>query len=137
MADFITELRINGIPCRMRIRGAQEQSYSIKIKVCEFQTAETMNLIMFGPGLLSELAGIANRNMWSAAGPFDPLFRQSLLGTIERNYRQEMTPSDSDPEDLDEMMRNLVDYYVEPVIDELLEANFPKDAVPVFRQFAR
>ena len=137
MADYITELKIGGVPCRIRIRGAQEETYAIKIKLSEFQRPETMGLIMLSPGALAEGAGIAKRNVWTAAGPFDPIFRQNLIEMIERNYRRETLSGDSDPEEPDVVMRRLVNHYVEPIIDDLVKEGFPKDAVPAFRQFAR
>ncbi len=35
MADYISELTIKGVPCRMRIRDAQEETYAIKIKLSD------------------------------------------------------------------------------------------------------
>ena len=134
MADFITEVNIGGVPCRMRIRGAQEETYAIKIRL---RDPGLMELAMFSTELLAEFTGLANRNMWNTPGPFDPIFRQMLLGTIENNYRHETMPSDSDPEEPDVVMRTLVDHFVEPMINDLIKEGFPEDAVPVFRQFAR
>ena len=121
----------------MTISGSQEETYTVIIELSEFQRPETMGLIMLSPSALAEGAGIAKRNIWTVAGPSDPLFRQNLIGMIERNYQRETQPGDSDPEDPDDVMRSLVDHFVEPVIDKLIEEKFPKDAVPVFRQFAR
>ena len=134
MADYITDLKIKGVPCRMRIRGAQEETYAIKIRLSDPDTPE---LWMISPGFLAEFAGISDRNMWTTTGPFDPIFRQNLTETIERNYHRETHSGDSDPEEFDVIMRRLVNHYVEPVIKGLLEEGFPEDAVPVFRQFAR
>ena len=134
MSDYISKLRIKGVPCRMRIRGAQEETYAIKIRLDEPDTPE---LWMISPGFLAEFAGLTNRNMWNTAGPFDPKFRQNLTETIERNYHRETHSGDSDPEEFDVIMRRLVNHYVEPMIKGLLEEGFPEDAVPVFRQFAR
>lgn len=121
----------------MTVTGAQEETYTIIIELCKFQRPETMGLIMLSPGALAEGAGIAKRNVWTAAGPSDPLFRQKLIGMIERNYQRETHSDDSDPEEFDVIMRRLVNHFVEPVIDKLVEEKFPKDAIPVFRQFAR
>ena len=138
MADFITDLMINRVPCRMRIRGAQEETYYIKIKVCDYTDFPVLSgLSVFSKGFLTELAGIANRNTWNTSGSFDPIFRQNLIGTIELNYHRETHSDDSDPEDPDALMRMLVDHYVEPIIDDLVKEGFPKDAIPAFRQFAR
>ena len=138
MSDFITELTINRVPCRMRIRGAQEETYYIKIKICDYTDFPVSSgLTVFSEGFLAELAEIANRNAWNTAGPFDPIFRQNLIGTIELNYHRETHSGYSDPEEPDAVMRMLVDHYVEPIIDDLVKEGFPKDAVPVFRQFAR
>lgn len=35
MADYISEPAIKGMPCRMSIRGAQEETYAIKIKLSD------------------------------------------------------------------------------------------------------
>ncbi|MBO7726858.1 MAG: hypothetical protein J6S40_10375 [Thermoguttaceae bacterium] len=86
---------------------------------------------------MAEFTGLANRNTWNAAGPFDPVFRRSLIETIERNCRRETLSGDSDPEEPDVIMRKLLNHRVEPMIKGLLEEGFPEDAVPVFRQFAR
>ena len=134
MADYISKLRIKGVPCRMRIRGAQEETYAIKIRLDEPDTPE---LWMISPGFLAEIVGLTNRNMWNTSGPFDPKFRQNLTETIERNYHRETHSGGSDPEEFDVIMRRLVNRYVEPMIKGLLEEGFPEDAVPVFRQFAR
>ena len=134
MADYICELTIKGVPCRMRIRGAQEETYVIQIKLSDSNRPE---IWMLSPGFLTEFAGIADCNMWTTTGPFDPIFRQNLIGTIERNHWRETYSGDSDPEEFDVIMRRLVNHYVEPMIKGLLEEGFPEDAVPVFRQFAR
>lgn len=118
----------------MRIRGAQEETYAIQIKLSDSNRPE---IWMLSPGFLAEFAGIADCNMWTTAGPFDPIFRQNLIETIERNYQRETHSCDSDPEEFDVIMRRLVNNYVEPIIKGLIEDGFPEDAVPVFRQFAR
>ena len=138
MAPYINDLTINGVPCRLTINGAQVEIYTVKITLCDDKWfPHTEGLTMLSPELLAEAAGIAKRNKWTTAGPFDPVFRRNLLETLEHNYRRETLPSDSDPEELDVIMRKLVDHYVEPMVKGLAEAGFPKDAEPVFRQFAR
>ena len=55
---------------------------------------------------------------------------------IERNYQRETHSDDSDPEEFDVIMRRLVNHFVEPVIDKLVEESFERrdPGVPPVRE---
>lgn len=130
--DRIDDIHIEGIRCEIRITGAQKPEYQIEIVPFPYPAATKRTAL-----LMAKLAGIDKRNTWTAKGPFNPVFRQNLAENLDYNYARETLPSDSDPVELEKVTHEIVDYYVECLIFELRKEGFPKEAEPVFRQFAR
>ena len=127
--DHVINVSIEGIPCELRITGAQKPEYHIEIVpvVPSDATRET-------PSLMLKAAGLGDRNHWTVKGPFDQEYRRSLTGLLEDNWQQETLPTDKEPKGLRKVIRKLTNYYVDPIIYEIKQQTFPADALPAFRQ---
>lgn len=128
--DRIEEFSLQGVPCEIRITGAQKKEYKIEIvPVPPTPDSETASL-------MAKVAGIDKHNSWTVPGPDSDTFRFNTFETMEHNWQRETLPSAKEPDALAQVVKLTAAHQVKWAIEQLEKENFPADAIPFFRQFA-